>query len=45
MSNHYYQRPLINTFFMSIYFAAHDEAYVCVNDFLIHCKMARPIDS
>jgi hypothetical protein len=25
-------------------FAPHDEAYVCLNDFLIHCKMARPID-
>ena len=25
-------------------FAPHDEAYVCINDFLIHCKMARPID-
>ena len=24
-------------------FAQHDEAYVCINDFLIHCKMARPI--
>ena len=23
-------------------FAVHDEAYVCVNDFLIHCQMARP---
>ena len=25
-------------------FAAHDEAYVCVNDFLIHCKMAKPAE-
>ena len=32
-----------NTFYVNL-FAAHDEAYVCINDFLIHCKMARPID-
>lgn len=32
-----------NTFYVNL-FAPHDEAYVCVNDFLIHCKMARPID-
>jgi len=25
-------------------FAAHQEAYVCVNDFLIHCQMAKPFD-
>ena len=25
-------------------FAPHDEAYVCLNDFLIHCQMAKPID-
>ena len=31
-----------NTFYVNL-FAPHDEAYVCVNDFLIHCKMARPI--
>ncbi|CAF0973462.1 unnamed protein product [Rotaria sp. Silwood1] len=32
-----------NTFYVNL-FALHDEAYVCINDFLIHCKMARPID-
>jgi hypothetical protein len=32
-----------NTFFVNL-FASHDEAYVCINDFLIHCKMARPMD-
>ena len=25
-------------------FASHDEAYVCINDFLIHCQMAKPFD-
>ena len=29
------------TFYVNL-FAVHDEAYVCVNDFLIHCQMARP---
>ncbi len=32
-----------NTFYVNL-FASHDEAYVCINDFLIHCKMAKPID-
>jgi hypothetical protein len=32
-----------NIFYVNL-FASHDEAYVCINDFLIHCKMARPID-
>ncbi|CAF4015513.1 unnamed protein product, partial [Rotaria sp. Silwood2] len=32
-----------NTFYVNL-FALHDEAYVCINDFLIHCKMARPTD-
>ncbi|CAF3752683.1 unnamed protein product [Adineta steineri] len=32
-----------NTFYVNL-FASHDEAYVCINDFLIHCKMAQPID-
>ncbi|CAF3308520.1 unnamed protein product [Rotaria socialis] len=32
-----------NTFYVNL-FAQHDEVYVCINDFLIHCKMARPID-
>lgn len=32
-----------NTYYVNL-FADHDEAYVCVNDFLIHCKMAQPID-
>ncbi|CAF0758607.1 unnamed protein product [Rotaria sp. Silwood1] len=32
-----------NTFYVNL-FALHDEAYVCLNDFLIHCKMAKPID-
>ncbi|CAF0788165.1 unnamed protein product [Adineta steineri] len=32
-----------NTFYVNL-FALHDEAYVCINDFLIHCKMARPND-
>jgi hypothetical protein len=31
------------TFYVNL-FASHDEAYVCVNDFLIHCKMARPME-
>lgn len=31
------------TFYVNL-FASHDEAYVCVNDFLIHCQMAKPID-
>ena len=25
-------------------FASHSEAYVCVNDFLIHCRMAKPVN-
>lgn len=25
-------------------FAQHEEAYVCINDFLIHCQMAKPIN-
>ena len=32
-----------NTFYVNL-FVAHDEAYVCINDFLIHCKMAKPIN-
>jgi hypothetical protein len=32
-----------NTFYVNL-FASHDEAYVCINDFLIHCQMAKPID-
>ncbi|CAF4564912.1 unnamed protein product, partial [Rotaria sp. Silwood2] len=32
-----------NTFYVNL-FAVHDEAYVCINDFLIHCKMAKPFD-
>jgi len=33
-----------NLFYVNL-FAPHDEAYVCINDFLIHCKMARPINN
>ncbi|UJR23822.1 hypothetical protein I4U23_026798 [Adineta vaga] len=32
-----------NMFYVNL-FAAHDEAYVCINDFLIHCQMAKPAD-
>lgn len=32
------------TFYVNL-FAFHDEAYVCVNDFLIHCQMARSADN
>ncbi|CAF4120036.1 unnamed protein product [Rotaria socialis] len=32
-----------NTFYVNL-FASHDEAYVCINDFLIHCNMAKPFD-
>ena len=32
-----------NTFYVNL-FASHEEAYVCLNDFLIHCKMAQPIN-
>lgn len=32
-----------NTFYINL-FASHEEAYVCINDFLIHCKMAKPAD-
>lgn len=31
------------TFYVNL-FASHDEAYVCINDFLIHCQMAKPVD-
>lgn len=30
-----------NMFYVNL-FAHHDEVYVCVNDFLIHCQMAKP---
>lgn len=32
-----------NIFYVNL-FAQHDEVYVCINDFLIHCKMARPFN-
>ena len=31
------------TFYINL-FASHSEAYVCVNDFLIHCRMAKPVN-